>query len=105
MFMNCLIVAAVLVLSANCADYNWGKVEATVETYRMSGAFAGGVLRVSNSTHTIYNLPFGQLSHNELPYSSAAITNETIFDMASVTKVTATLSCIMRLYDLGLVDI
>lgn len=62
--MNYLIVAAILILSAHATDYDWGKVEATVEAYRMSGAFAGGILRVSNTTHTIYNLPFGQLSHN-----------------------------------------
>jgi hypothetical protein len=62
--MNYLIVAAILILSAHATDYDWSKVEATVEAYRMSGAFPGGILRVSNTTHTIYNLPFGQLSHN-----------------------------------------
>lgn len=60
---------------------------------------------MSNSSDTIYNLPFGFLSHNDLPFSSPFVSNATIFDMASVTKVTATLSCIMRLVDLKQVSV
>lgn len=30
---------------------------------------------------------------------------DTMFDIASLTKVTATLSCIMHLYDMGAIDI
>lgn len=80
-------------------------MEDTVNYYVKNGAFPGGVLRVSNGSDTIYNLPFGHLSHQEIPFSSPDVTNRTIFDMASITKVTATLSCIMKLYDLGKVGI
>ena len=71
----------------------------------MDGAYSAGILRVSNGTDTIYNYPFGHLTHNEAPHSSPFFSNDTIFDMASVTKVTATLSCIMHLYEKGLVGI
>ena len=71
----------------------------------MDGAYKGGILRVSNGSNTIYNLPFGHLTNNELPHSSPFFSNDTIFDMASVTKVSATLSCIMHLYEKGLVGI
>jgi CubicO group peptidase (beta-lactamase class C family) len=82
-------------------EYDWTKVKDTVNFYLSNGAFAGGVLRVSNGTSTIYNQPFGYFSHQNLPYSSNPFTNETIFDIASLTKVTATLSCIMHLFDQG----
>ena len=71
----------------------------------MNGAYAGGIIRVSNGTNTIYNLPFGYYTHNQLPFSSVPFSNDTIFDMASVTKVTMTLSCIMHLYDEGKIGI
>jgi len=47
----------------------------------------------------------GHLSRNSLPYSSPPFTVDTIFDIASLTKVTATLSCIMHLYDMGIIDV
>ena len=86
-----------LLLLLPCA-YDWTSVEQTVEYYRQNGAFVGGILRVSNSTHTLFNYPFGHFSKNELPFGSPSVTNETIFDIASLTKVTATLTCIMHLY-------
>lgn len=43
----------------------------------------------------------GSFTHNSLPYSAIPFTNNTIFDLASLTKVTATLSCIMHLVDQG----
>jgi len=82
-------------------EYDWTKVQDTINYYSQNGAFAGGVLRVSNGTSTIYTQPFGYFSHQNIPYSAAPFTNETIFDLASLTKVTATLSCIMHLFDQG----
>ena len=40
-----------------------------------------------------------------MPFSSPPFTNDTIFDIASLTKVTATLTCIMRLYEEARLDI
>jgi beta-N-acetylhexosaminidase len=99
------IVGTLLLVITMAQQYNWAPVQNVVERYRSAGAFTGGILRVSNSSQTIYNLPFGFFSHNDLPFSSPSVTNRTIFDMASVTKVTATLSCIMRLVDLNKVSI
>jgi len=45
-------------------DYDWSNVEDTVEYYRANGAFPGGVLRVSNGTHKIYEYAFGHFSKN-----------------------------------------
>lgn len=91
-----LIIA--LLLAVNAQQYDWTNVEETVGNYQMNGAFTGGVLRVSNGTHTIYNYPFGTIAHNDLPFGAPPFSNVTIFDLASITKVTATLSCIMHLY-------
>lgn len=86
-------------------EYDWSNVKDTVEYYRSNGAFPGGILRVSNGTQTIFNYPFGHFTKNELPFSSPSVTNDTIYDIASLTKVTATLTCIMHLYEEGKIGI
>jgi hypothetical protein len=55
----CLLLAL-----TNAKDYDWTSVEDTIEFYRTNGAFSGGVLRVSNGTHAIYNYPFGHYTKN-----------------------------------------
>ena len=97
-----LFIAIVIGISLTTVQgYDWTPVEETLNRYLMNGAFAGGIIRVSNGTDTIYNMPFGHFSHNDLPFSSPSFSNDTIFDMASVTKTTATLTCIMHLFEAG----
>jgi len=85
--------------------YDWTNVEDRINYYMQEGAFTGGVLRVSNRTHNIYTNPFGYFTHNNIPYGTIPFTNKSLFDIASLTKVTATLSCIMHLYDQQRLDV
>ena len=97
--MKALLV--ILLLSSLSLSYDWTKLEDKINYYQFNGAFSGGVLRVANGTHNIYTKAIGSFTHNNLPYSSIPFTNDTIFDLASLTKVTATLACIMHLADQG----
>jgi len=94
-------IVLVLLLVINCENYNWSQLEDTIQYYLANGAYVGGVLRVANGTHNIYTTSFGQYTNQYIPYSSAPYNNNTIFDLASLTKVTSTLSCIMHLADQG----
>ncbi len=47
------ILFSVLLFAAT-AQYDWQNVQDRINYYVANGAFPGGVLRVSNSTHTIY---------------------------------------------------
>lgn len=96
-----VVLPLLLLLLTAVRTYDWTNLTDTLNYYLHNGGFAGGVLRVANATHTILSRPFGTFSHNSLPRSSPPFTNDTIFDIASLTKVTATLSCIMRLVDLA----
>ena len=80
---------------------DWSKVREEVNHYLQEGAFTGAVLRVANGTHTLFVEPYGHLSHRDIPFSSPSVTNDTMFDIASLTKVTATLSCVMTLVEEG----
>lgn len=53
------------------------------------------------------NQPFYKNSFGNLTYNSDSpkITNDTLFDLASLTKVICTTSCIMKLIELGLINL
>lgn len=60
-------------------------------------AFPGCQVVVLKNGKNIYNKAFGTFTYE----SSQKITKETLFDLASVTKTSATLFAIMKLYDEG----
>ena len=59
-----ILITLSLYLTQSHQKYDWSTVESTVNSYLMEGAYNGGILRVSNGTHTIFNYPFGHHSHN-----------------------------------------
>lgn len=66
-----------------------------------SGATPGSHLLVAKDGKVIYEHSAGWLTYeNKIP-----VTEQTIYDLASVTKVTATLQTVMFMYEKGLIDI
>ena len=98
------VVIGFCILSIGAAQ-DWSKVIEEVEHYRKEGAYTGAVLRVANGTHTLFAQTFGSYSHIDLPLGAPFITNDTIFDIASLSKVTATLSCIIWLVEEGKIGV
>lgn len=92
------LVLLSLGLFSTIQGYNWSSVEDKIQYYLGNGAFPGGILRVANSTHNIYTSTFGSYTHITSPSATPPFTNNTMFDIASLTKVSATLTCIMHLY-------
>jgi beta-N-acetylhexosaminidase len=65
------------------------------------GATPGMRIMIARKGKVVYNKSFGyQASDKQIP-----VTEQTIYDLASVTKVTATLQAAMFLYEHGLLDI
>jgi beta-glucosidase-like glycosyl hydrolase/CubicO group peptidase (beta-lactamase class C family) len=64
-------------------------------------AFPGCVVLAVHDGEIIYHKAFGNYKYE----ASAPMTYESIFDLASVTKVSATTVSVMRLYDEGKLDI
>lgn len=58
-------------------------------------------MRVANSTHNLYTYENGYFTKD----SHVPFTQQTIFDIASLTKVTATLPSIMKLYEEGKIQL
>lgn len=81
----------------NAIDYNFTKVDNIIEGSIKSRNFPSAVLVVGNSKEIIYQKAYGRLTYDD---SSNITTLNTIYDLASVTKVIATTSAIMKLFEL-----
>ncbi len=74
------------------------KVRKTVEGAIKDSAFPSAVVAVMQNGRVLFHEAFGRLTYDTL---SARTDTNTIYDLASVTKVLATTLCLMRLYDEG----
>ena len=77
-------------------------VDRLLEEFRERGAFPGGVLAVGDSRELVYLHPFGRLTHDA---DAPPVTAETLYDLASLTKVVATTTMAMILVDEGKLDL
>ncbi len=66
-----------------------------------NGNAPGGVLLVAHNGLFVYNKAFGYRTADK----SEPMTLDTVFDLASLTKVIATTTCVMRLEQLGLIKL
>jgi CubicO group peptidase (beta-lactamase class C family) len=64
--------------------------------------FPGCQIVVAKKGRVVYQKNFGSLSYDNI---SDKVQNETLYDVASVTKVTATLQAVMYLQEQGVIDI
>ncbi|MBS1486591.1 MAG: serine hydrolase [Bacteroidetes bacterium] len=77
------------------------KIETIADEAISSGATPGCEVFIARHGKVVYERAFGTLEYNK----KSNVTEETIFDLASVTKVSATLQAVMYLYEKGLIDI
>lgn len=77
------------------------KIEAIAQEAISTGATPGCQVLIAKEGKVIYERSFGYLTYEK----QVPATDQTIYDLASLTKVTATLQTTMFLYEKGLVDI
>lgn len=88
-------VFALLVLSV-CAAPDWTKVNDLFRDAINERVFPGASLTVANETHIIYRKNYGSLVYN-YQIHDVEVTNDTKWDIASVTKIMATTLGVMNL--------
>jgi len=86
-----IILLSVLAISKT---YDWSSVDKIIQDTINNGGFPGAALRIANKTHVLYSNNYGTLTINTPPFSSPPVTNETIYDIASLSKIAGTLGCI-----------
>lgn len=77
-------------------------VDRLLEDFRARGAFPGGVLAVGHQGTLVHLHPFGRLTHDA---GASQVTEDTLYDLASLTKVVATTTMAMILVDEGRLDL
>src|SRR5579885_3620985 len=76
--------------------------DSIVQSEIEAGRIPGAVIEIGQSDHAVYRRAFG---YRELAPSRVAMTPDTVFDLASLTKVVATTVAIMQLADAGKLDL
>lgn len=76
-------------------------IDAIAEEAIAAGATPGAVVLVAKGGKIVYHKAYGNNTYDK----TGAVNTESIFDMASVTKVCATTISVMRLYDEGKLDL
>jgi CubicO group peptidase (beta-lactamase class C family) len=69
------------------------------------GAVPGAVLAVGRGAHGPWSLQCAGTTGTGPPGAGRAVTADTVFDLASLTKVVATTPCLLRLVDAGELDL
>ncbi len=88
--------------SAHAQKFDFASVDRIIEAGIKDRAFPSAVLVVGNEKEAIYEKAYGRLTYDD---TSNITTLNTIYDLASVTKVVAATSAIMKLYDEGKVNL
>lgn len=102
-----LVTISLLFFNAECHSqntqlYNFSKVDQVVENAISDSAFPGAVLLVYKNGIIIHHKAYGKQTYEN---NSQAITINTIFDLASLTKVIATTTAAMICYERNLFSV
>ena len=78
-----------------------GKIDTVVMEALEAKAIPGCQVLVAKNGHVVFNKSYGYHSYD----SALPVTNDDIYDLASLTKVSASLPAIMKLYEEGKLDL
>lgn len=77
------------------------KIDAIAENAIAKGATPGCVVLVAKDGQIVFNKAYGHMEYDK----KEAVTTQTVYDLASVTKISATTVCLMKLYEEGRIDL
>lgn len=100
----CLCFCTALLASAEelVAPVASGTIDALVERAITNNLIAGGVVVIGNHERILYSTSKGRISGRP---EAAELNDRTIFDVASLTKVIATTTAVMKLLDEGRISL
>ena len=97
-----LLSIAFILCGLSCYANDFSKAEEIITQSIAKNYFPGAQLIVGDDNKIIYEKSFGNFTYDEF---SPAVTDESIYDLASLTKVIATTSAIMKLYQESKIDL
>ncbi|MCF6269146.1 MAG: serine hydrolase [Melioribacteraceae bacterium] len=100
--MKTLFTILFFLLSISIQSQNFSLVDKAINTAISDSIFPGAAILIGNEKEILYKNAYG---HYTYEVSSPKVENNTLFDLASVTKAFATTFCVMKLVDEGKLDI
>ncbi len=79
------------------------RIDAIMDESIRKGAFPGGQVLVAHKGRVVWQKNYGKLTYNLTPFEP--VRDTTLYDLASVTKVAATLQAVMLLNENGALDL
>ena len=103
-FLSCwfLLLCVVLCCGTACAQYNFSAIDSIVNRGIANHKWPGAVVIVGHDGKVVFRRAYGMRS---LVPDREKMTADTIFDMASLTKVIATAPAVMQLYQDGKISV
>lgn len=99
------LAIVVLVACAAAQTYNFSMVDqVTLKYIREKRTFPGASLYVFSTNQSFYYRTYGNYTYPG-DFLNIPVRDDTIWDMASCTKVVAATSAVMKLYEWGLIKI
>lgn len=100
---NIKFISIFLFLLSHCLTaQNFSKIDQLFINGIENKLFPGAVYLLGNKTNIIYERAYGRFTYEP---NAKEVTINSMFDLASVTKVFATTMCLMKLYDEGKVNL
>ncbi|NOX65137.1 MAG: serine hydrolase [Chlorobi bacterium] len=96
-----IIIAAILIVNIIQAQ-NFKLIDQAVENAIKDSVFPGAAILVGTSKDILYENAYGHYTYDP---SSPKVKNNSMFDLASVTKAFGTNFCVMKLVDEGKLDL
>jgi CubicO group peptidase (beta-lactamase class C family) len=94
---NILLVAFALFSISNCA-YDWTPVNDLFNNLILKKVIPGAVVMVGNNGSALFQSPYGTLTYQTDAFEQR-VQNDTMYDVASLTKVMGTTAAIISLLD------
>jgi len=101
MKMKRLLMLFFVLLLVSCSSTRFNVIDEIIGNSIDERIFPGAVLLVGNSQDILYHKAYGTYTYAE---DSKKTEKNSLFDLASLTKVFATSMCMMKCIDSGLVD-
>lgn len=98
-----LVLGPLLLAGPRAAAQSFAAADAAVAAGIRAGVYPGAVLLVGSHDRVLHARGFGRLTWSAR--APAASPDSTVWDLASLTKVVATMPAVMRLVDRGQVDL
>jgi CubicO group peptidase (beta-lactamase class C family) len=97
-----LLIFLFVAFYSNGHSFDFTKVDNLILNGISNNYYPGAALIIGSKTDIIYEKYYGGFTYDE---NDQGVTENSIYDLASVTKAIATTSAIMKLYESGLLDL